>query len=35
MLSEFKKLKLDDDLNLQEFFESKVRFDGCRISQAA
>lgn len=35
MFSEFKKLRLDDDLNLQEFFESKVRFDGARIYQAA
>jgi len=32
---EFKKIRLDDDLNLQEFFESKVRFDGARIYQAA
>jgi hypothetical protein len=32
---EFKKIRLDDDLNLQEFFESKVRFQGARIHQAA
>jgi hypothetical protein len=35
MFQEFKKIRLDDDLNLQEFFESKVRFDGARIYQAA
>jgi hypothetical protein len=35
MFQEFKKIRLDDDLNLHEFFESKVRFDGARIYQAA
>lgn len=35
MFQEFKKIRLDDDLNLQEFFESKVRFDGAKIYQAA
>jgi hypothetical protein len=35
MFQEYRKVRLDDDLNLQEFFESKVRFQGARISQAA
>ncbi|KKL87319.1 hypothetical protein LCGC14_1935910, partial [marine sediment metagenome] len=35
MFQEYKRFRLDDDITLQDFFETKVRLEGARIYQAA
>jgi len=35
MFREYKAIRLDDDLTIQEFFETRVKLEGARISQAA
>jgi hypothetical protein len=35
MFKEYKAIRLDDDLTIQEFFETRVKLEGARISQAA
>lgn len=35
MFREFKKIRLDDDMTLPEFFQTKVKLEGARIYQAA
>lgn len=35
MFREFRKLRMDEDIMIPEFFDSYVKFEGARISQAA
>ena len=35
MFQEYRKVRLDDEITLPEFFETRVKFEGARISQAA
>ena len=35
MFKEFKQYQLDSELTIPEFFETKVKLEGARVSQAA
>jgi len=35
MFREYRRIRLDDDITLPDFFETKVKLEGARIYQAA